>query len=118
MNLDSMLAPVDGRSQPRSATIRNISRGGMCLSTLSAIEPETVIFVLLKTVVKARVVRVALETPDRWRLNCAFVKEISCPEMEALLPCYSWISDPLSLLIGKPTDILAATGPAQTQGRQ
>ncbi len=100
VNLGSMLAPVDGRSQPRSATIRNISRGGMCLSALSAIEPETVIFVLLKTVVKARVVRVALETPNRWRLNCAFVKEMSCSEMEELLPGYSWLSDPLPALIG------------------
>jgi hypothetical protein len=57
-----MLAPVDGRSQPFSGTIRNISCSGMCVSALSVIEPETIIFVLLKTVVKARVVRVTLES--------------------------------------------------------
>src|SRR5689334_22938260 len=60
VNLGTVLATVDGRGQPCSGTIRNISRGGICLSSLSAIEPESIIFVLLKTVVKARVVRVTL----------------------------------------------------------
>jgi hypothetical protein len=100
VNLGTVLTPVDGRSQPCSGTIRNISRGGICLSALSALEPETIIFVLLKTVVKARVVRVTRESPDRWRLNCAFVKEMSCPEMEGLLPGHYWFSDPLASLIG------------------
>lgn len=100
VNLGTVLAPVDGISQVCSGTIRNISCGGIRLSAHSAIEPETVIFVLLKTVVKARVVRVALESPGRWRLNCAFVKEMGCSELEGLLPAYAWFSDPLAGLIG------------------
>jgi hypothetical protein len=100
VNLGTVVAPVDGRGLPCSGTIRNISRGGICLSALSAIEPETIIFVLLKTVVKERVVRVMIESPGRWRLNCAFVKELSCPEMRGLLPGYYWQSDPLAGLIG------------------
>jgi len=99
VNLGTVLAPVDGRGQPCSGTVRNISRGGICLSALSAFEPETTIFVLLKTVVRARVVRVTIESPGGWRLNCAFVKEMSCPEMEGILPGYYWLSDPLAGLI-------------------
>jgi hypothetical protein len=99
VNLGTVLAPVDGIGQVCSGTIRNISCGGICLSAHSGIEPETTIFVLLKTVVKARVVRVALESAGRWRLNCAFVKEMGCSEMEGLLPGYSWLSDPLPALI-------------------
>ena len=100
VNLGTVLAPVDGIGRVCSGTIRNISCGGVCLCAHSEIEPETIIFVLLKTVVKARVVRVALESPGRWRLNCAFVKEMDCSEMEGLLPGYSWLSDPLAGLIG------------------
>ena len=101
VKLGTVLAPVDGRGQSCSGTIRNVSRGGICMSALSAIEPETIIFVLLKSVVKARVVRVTLESPGQWRLNCAFVKEMSCAEMEGLLPGHGWHSDPLAGLIGK-----------------
>jgi hypothetical protein len=99
VNVRTVLTPVAGKGRPCSGTVRDISLGGICLSALSAVEPETIIFVRLKSVVKARVVRVTLESPGRWRLNCAFVKEMSCAEMKGLLPDYSWLSDPLAALL-------------------
>lgn len=96
VNVRTVLTLVEDKTRPCPGTLRNISQGGICLSALSAIEPETVIFVWLKSVVKVRVVRVMLESPGRWRLNCAFEKEMTCPEMKALLPDHSWLSDPLT----------------------
>jgi len=95
VNVRTVLTP-EGKGRPCHGTLRNISQGGICLWAPSAIEPETMIFVRLKSVVKARVVRVLQESPGRWQLNCAFEKEMTCPEMKALLPDHSWLSDPLT----------------------
>jgi hypothetical protein len=96
VNVRTVLTPEQGKGRSCPGTVHNISQGGICVSALSAIEPETVIFVRLKSVVKARVIRVAQESPGRWRLNCAFVKEMTCAEMKGLLPDHSWLSDPLT----------------------
>jgi hypothetical protein len=92
VGLGTTLAPVDGRGPAGSATIRNISTGGVYLSALLEIKPGTMIYLLLKTAVTARVLRVSLETagpPCRWTLNCEFVNPLM--NLEELLPSYCWL---------------------------
>jgi len=105
VNVKTTLAPVDGRGPAGSATVRNISRGGVCLSALLGIEPGTMIYIALKTIVTVQVLRVSLETPGppgRWTLNCAFPEEIV--DLEEVLPGYRWL-DGLSELFPGPNAI-------------
>ena len=94
VGLGTTFAPVDGRGPASSATIRNISLGGVCLSAPLEIRPGTMIQLLLKTAVTARVLRASLEPsgpPGQWTLNCEFVKELV--DLEEILPGYTWLRD-------------------------
>jgi hypothetical protein len=103
VDLGTTLAPVDARGPAGSATIRNISPGGVCLSALLEIKPGTTIHLLLKSAVTARVLRSSLETPGppcRWTLNCAFVKALI--DLEELLPSYCWLGGRLGDMQNDP----------------
>jgi hypothetical protein len=68
-----------------SATIRDISRGGVRLVSVMRVDPGTTIRILLKSVQEARVVHVSSDVQDQWTMGCAFTAEISAGELQQLL---------------------------------
>jgi hypothetical protein len=80
-----MFVPVSGMQPASSATIRDISRGGVRLVSVMRVDPGTTIRILLKSVQEARVVHVSPDVQDQWAMGCAFTEEISAGELQQLL---------------------------------
>jgi len=68
-----------------SGIIRHISPGGINLVSARVFEPKTHLFLLLKTVVEARVIHASASSDGEWVLGCAFIKELAEEELHGLL---------------------------------
>jgi PilZ domain len=81
--------PVFGTLPICSATIRDMSRGGVRLVSMVPVESGTTIRMRLKSVHEARVVHVSRETTGQWAMGCAFTEEITSADLQQLLISHS-----------------------------
>jgi len=84
-NLEVEFVPVSGTLPVCSATIRDISCGGVRLVSIVPVEFGTTIRMRLKSVHEARVVYISRETRGRWSIGCAFSEEIPPVDVQQLL---------------------------------
>jgi hypothetical protein len=81
-----------GRTGGWPATVRDLSQGGIALAVCRRFEPGTIVLVELPPAHRspaysllARVVRVQDDGHGLWFLGCAFLRELSKDEFQALL---------------------------------
>jgi len=87
--LEVEFVPVSSTLPVCSATIRDLSRGGIRLASIAPLESGMTIRIGLKTVREARVIHVSRETTGRWSAGCAFSEEITSADLQQLLESYS-----------------------------
>jgi hypothetical protein len=91
--LESSCQPILGSGLgPWQAVVKNISRGGIRLTTTRRFEARTVLHVDLPAAgndggmsVLARVVKVTAEPDGTWALGCVLARELGSEEMNELL---------------------------------
>jgi len=83
--LEVEFVPVTGALPVCSATIRDMSCGGVRLVSIVPVESGTTIRMRLKSVYEVRVVHVSRETTGQWSMGCAFKEEITSAGLQQLL---------------------------------